>query len=253
MTNVERLEQFWHDLVLTFPETAQIKGAVACHVPGMPVPIFNHAASVSLNGDEVEDFFKTVIKYFSSKKLPFACFRVSPLTRPTSFSSFLEEHGFKKEEEQSIMVFKGKPPEDKPNPDVKIKEISKDEIDTFDKLLVTIFEMPTEWKKVIDRLLPIWIQKGARNYMAYVKRKPVGITTLFSSMKTGGIFNVGTLKKYRRHGIATALTLKALLDSVKKENDLHTLQTVKGGNAERLYQQIGFKTDHTITFFLRKL
>jgi GNAT superfamily N-acetyltransferase len=253
MTNVERLEQFWHDLVLTFPETAQIKGAVACHVPGMPVPIFNHAASVSLNGDEVEDFFKTVIKYFSSKKLPFACFRVSQLTRPTSFSSFLEEHGFKKEEEQSIMVFKGKPPEDKPNPDVKIKEISKDEIDTFDKLLVTIFEMPTEWKKVIDRLLPIWIQKGARNYMAYVKRKPVGITTLFSSMKTGGIFNVGTLKKYRRHGIATALTLKALLDSVKKENDLHTLQTVKGGNAQRLYQQIGFKTDHTITFFLRKL
>lgn len=217
------------------------------------MPIFNHAASVNVNDEEVEDFFKTVIEYFSSKKLPFACFLVSPLTRPTSFSSFLKENGFKKEEEQSIMVFKGEQSEYEPNPDVKIREISKDEIDTFDKLLVTIFEMPAAWKEVIDRLLPIWIQKGARNYMAYVKRKPVGITTLLSSMKTGGIFNVGTLRKYRRHGVATALTLKGLLDSVNKGNDLHTLQTLKGGNAEQLYQQIGFKTDHTVTFFLKKL
>ena len=248
MKNVDRLEQFWHDLVLTFPETAQIKGAVACHVPGMPVPIFNHTTSINVKDDDVEDLLKAVIKYSSSKKLPFACFRVSPLTRPTSLSPFLKDHGFKNEEEQSIMMFKGKPSEDKLNPDVKIKEI-----DTFDKLLVTIFEMPTEWKKVIDRLLPIWIQKGARNYMAYAKRRPVGITTLMSSMKTGGIFNVGTLKKYRNHGIGTTLTVKALLDSVNEGNDLHTLQTVKGGNAERLYQQIGFKTDHTVTFFVKKL
>jgi predicted GNAT family acetyltransferase len=72
-------------------------------------------------------------------------------------------------------------------------------------------------------------------------------------MKTGGIFNVGTLKEYRNHGIGTALTAKALLDSVDEGNDLHTLQTIKGGNAERLYQQIGFKTDHTVTFFVKKL
>ena len=253
MKNVDRLEQFWHDLVLTFPETTQIKGAVACHVPGMLMPIFNHTTGINVKNDEVEDLLKAVIKYSSSKMLPFACFRVSPLTRPTSFTSFLEDHGFKKEEEQSIMVFKGKPSEDKLNPDLKIEEISENEIDTFDKLLVTIFEMPTEWKKVIDRLLPIWIQKGARNYIAYVKRKPVGITTLMSSIKTGGIFNVGTLKKYRRHGIGTTLTAKALLDSFNQGNDLHTLQTLKGGNAERLYRQIGFKTDHTVTFFVKKL
>lgn len=250
--NIDRLERFWHNLVLTFPETAQIRGAVVCHVLEIPVPLFNHATSVNVNDDDAEDFVKTVIKHFSSTKLPFACIRVSPFTRPASFTSLLRLHGFDRESEDSIMALQGKLSEDKLNRDVKIKEISENEIDTFDKLLVTIFEMPVEWKKVIDRLFLEWTRKGARNYIAYAEGKPIGTTTLFSLMKTGGIFNVGTLKEYRKRGIGTALTVKALLDSVDEGNDLQTLQTVKGGDAERLYQRIGFEIDHTVAFFVKK-
>ena len=84
------------------------------------------------------------------------------------------------------MVFKGRPSEDKLNPDVKIKKISEDETSIFDRLLVTIFEIPTEWKKVIDKLLLGWMRKGARNYLTYVEEEPVGTIALFSMMKTGG-------------------------------------------------------------------
>jgi hypothetical protein len=146
IADVNRLEQFWHDLALTFPETVRIKEAVAMHVLGMPSPLFNHVTSVNVNDDEAEDFLKTVIKHFTSRKLPFACFRVSPLTRPTSFTPLLELYGFERSFEHSIMVSKGKPSEYKLNHDVKIKEISENEIDTFDKLVVEIFEMPAEWK-----------------------------------------------------------------------------------------------------------
>ena len=252
MADVNRLERFWHDLALTFPETVRIKEAVAMHVLGIPLPLFNHVTSVNVNDDEAEDFIKTVIKHFSARKLPFACFRVSPLTRPISFTSLLGLYGFERSLEDSIMVFKGKPSEDKLNHDVKIKEISENEIDTFDKLVVTIFEMPTEWKKVIDRIFLELMRKGGRYYMAYAGGKPIGTTTLFSLMKTGCIFNVGTLKEYRKHGIGTTLTVKALLDSVDEGNDLHTLQAVKGGDAERLYQRIGFEIDHTVAYFVKK-
>jgi hypothetical protein len=50
--------------------------------------------------------------------------------------------------------------------------------------------------------------------MAFAEGKPIGTTTLFSLKKTGGIFNVGTLKEYRKHGVGTTLTVKAVLDSV---------------------------------------
>jgi len=61
------------------------------------------------------------------------------------------------------------------------------------------------------------------------------------------------LKKYRRRGIGTTLTVHALINSIKEGNSLHTLEATKGGNAERLYRRIGFETDHTTSWFIKKL
>jgi len=254
LRSVERLEKFWHDLVLTLLFTMDMNGAVVIHCPEMPLPLFNNATSINVNEDEAENLLIRVINYFSSRGFPFACFRISPLTRPKSFTSLLEQYGFerKPEHEQSVMVFQGKSLEDKLNPAVKIKEISEDEINLFDRLLIASFEMPSEWKAVFDKINLEWMRKGAKHYLAYVEGKPVGTTTLISLMKTGGIFSVGTLKEYRRRGIGTTLTVHALMDSIDKRNDLHTLQATKGGDAERLYQKIGFEIDHTISYFVKK-
>lgn len=145
------------------------------------------------------------------------------------------------------MVFKGKGLEDKLIPGGEVREISESKIDVADKLLFTTFEFPIEWKKKWDRLTLDWMQKGGKYYVAYVKGKPIGTSFLFSLMKTGGIFNVGTLKEYRKRGVGTALTVHAIMESIKEGNNIHTLQTAKGGNAERLYNEIGFVTDHTVT------
>jgi ribosomal protein S18 acetylase RimI-like enzyme len=97
------------------------------------------------------------------------------------------------------------------------------------------------------------MRKGAKLYLAYVEGKPVGTSGLLSLMKTGGIFFVGTLEEYRRRGIGTTLTAHTVMDSIREGNDLHTLQTEKGGNAERLYRKIGFVTDHTISYYVKNL
>jgi len=219
LRSVERLEKFWHDLVLTLPWAIDMNGAVVIYCPEMPVPLFNNATNINVNEDAAEFLVNRVINYFSSRGFPFACFRISPLTRPRSFTSLLEHYGFerKPEHEQSVMVFQGKSLEDKLNPAVTVKEISEDEIDLFNRLLITSFEMPIEWKEVFDKIILEWMRKGAKHYLAYVEGKPVGTTTLFSLMKTGGIFNVGTLKEYRRRGIGTTLTVHALIDSSTKE------------------------------------
>lgn len=231
-----------------------MNGAVVLFLPDIPVPLFNNATNIDINEEEAENLLNKVIDYFSSKEFPFACFRVSPLTHPRSFTSLLEHYGFerKPEHEQSVMVFQGESLEDKLNPAVAVKEISEDEIDVFDRLLITSFEMPTEWKAAFNKINLEWIRKGAKHYLAYVEGKPVGVATLISLKKTGGIFSVGTLKEYRRRGIGTTLTVHAVLDSMKDGNNLHTLQAEKGGNAERLYKKIGFEVDHTISYFVKK-
>ena len=252
LERVERLEEFWHNLVLTVPLAKDVSGAVVACYPELPILPFNHAADINVNESEAENLLKRVIKHFSSRGSPFVCFRISPLTRPRTFNSFLENHGFEKKGEESVMVFQGKQIEEKLNLDIKVKEISETEIDIYNKLLLTIFEMPIEWKSGLDKLILEWMRIGAKCYLAYVKGKPVGTNFLFSSTKTGGIFNVGTTKEYRRRGIGTTLTLHAVSDSIKEGNNIHTLQTEKGGNAERLYRNIGFEVDHTVSYFVKK-
>ena len=214
--------------------------------------VLNHAADINVNEDEAENLLNRVTEHFLSRDFPFVCFRISPLARPRSFTSLLEDHGFERKEEESVMVFEGKQVEDKLNPEVKVREISESEIDVHSKLLLTIFEMPIEWKKGWDKLALDGIRKGWKFYLAYTEGKPVGTCALFSLMKTGGIFSVGTLKEYRRRGIGTTLTVNAVMDSINEGNDLHTLQAAKGGYAERLYKKIGFEIDHTISHFVKK-
>jgi len=253
LRNVERLEQFFHNFVLTLPWGTDVNGAVVTCYPEVPFYGFNHAADINVNEDEAEKLLNKITKYFVSKESPYFWFRVSPLTRPRSFTSLLEYYGFERDLEESVMVFKGKQVEDKLNPEVKVKEISKSEIDVWNRLVLTSFEMPFEWKKGFDRFILGWIRKGAKFCLAYVEGKPVGASVLFSLMKTGGIFAVGTLKEYRRRGVGTTLTVHAIIDSIKEGNNLHTLQAEKGGYAERLYRKIGFETDHTTSWFVKKL
>jgi len=253
LRDLERLEQYWRDLVLTIPEAKDVNGAVVACYPEITMPQCNHAANINVNEDEAEGLLNRVTEYFLSRSSPLVRFRITPLTRPRTFSSFLEDHGFEKKEEESIMVFKGGRLEDKLNPDVKVREISESEIDVGNKLMFTIFEMPNEWKKGWHRLILDWLRKGGKFYVGYIEGKPVGTSFLFSSMKTGGIFSVGTLKEYRRRGVGTTLTVHAIMKSIKEGNDLHTLQTAKGGNAEGLYKKIGFEIDHTSSWYVKKL
>jgi len=247
----ERLEKFWRNLVLTIPSSEDLNGAVITCYPNVPMLALNHAADINVRENEAENLLAKVTEYFSSKSLLYACFRISPLTRPKSFVSLLESHDFERKTEDSVMTFKGKQVKQALNPEIKVKEISKSQMETYVKLLLEIFEMPTEWKKGLDKLFLESMRKGWRFYLAYAEKKPVGTCALVSLAKTGGIFNVGTLKEYRRRGIGTTLTVKALMDSITEGNELHTLQTENGGNAEKLYRKIGFKIDHTASFFVK--
>jgi ribosomal protein S18 acetylase RimI-like enzyme len=249
---VERLEQFWYNLVLTMPSVEKIDGATVTCYPELPTFHYNHAAIINVKNKDAEALLERVTKHFQSRNFPYTCFRISPLTRPKTFTSLLEKKGFKRKLVESVMVFKGKQPENKLDLSIKVEEISESKIDVYSDLFLENFEMPMRWKSGIDRLALNWMEQGWKCYLAYAKKKPVGTCLLLSLNRTGGIFNVGTLKKYRRLGIGTALTVRALTDSIDEGNSLHILEAKKGGNAEHLYKKIGFEIDHTISYFAKE-
>lgn len=151
------------------------------------------------------------------------------------------------------MVFKGGELKEKLSREVEVREMSASEMDIFSRLAFTVFEFPARCQGDWCKFNLDWKQRGGRYFVGYIDGKPVGTSALFSLMKTGGIFTVGTLREYRRRGVGTTLTVRALIESIEEGNDLHTLQTARGGNAEGLYREIGFVTDHTISWYVKKL
>ncbi len=253
MSNIVKLEKFWRDLILAFSSTENLRDAIIVCYPKAPFFAVNHAAAVNVHEEKAKGLLDTVEAYFRSRKVPFVCFRVSPLTRPESFAALLAAEGFKLESEQSVMVLKGAAKVSSASNISVEKIICESEVDVYNKLMLKIFEMPPEWENGLKEFNLESMRKGWRFYLAYAEGKPVSTCALFSSSGIGGIFNVGTLPDYRRQGIGTALTLQALQDSVAEGNTVHTLQAEHGGNAEKLYSHLGFKIDHKIQFYARDI
>lgn len=253
MTSLQRLERFWHSLVSEQKLTlgTEVSGAVIACWPDIPSFRLNHAADIDVSEEEFDNLLSATTDYFLSKGVLTFGFRVSPLTRPGSLVSLLKDHGFERQDEDSVMIFTGGRPGDRTDNAVDIREIEESDIDVFSQVSVTAYEMLSEWKEGFDRLFLHRMRKGGRHYLAYVDGVPVGTCALLSLMRIGGIFSVGTLKEHRGKGIAAAMTLRAVRDSFDEGNTLHTLQTEKGGYPERLYRRIGFETDHTVAFFAK--
>ena len=253
MKNTERLEHYWHKVVLTLPEARNVKGAVISCYPAIPMPQCNSAADINVKEDEAEDLLNRVTKHFQTAGSSIVRFRITPLTRPRTFASLLESHGFEKEGEESIMVFKEGGLKEKLNREVEVRKIPESEVDVGNRIMLEVFEFPKVLEEEFAKLLLSWMKKKGKFFVGYVDGKPVGTSFLFSLMKIGGIFSVGTLSEYRKRGIGTTLTVHAALESIKEGNDLHTLQTAKGGDAEKLYKKIGFEVDHTVSWYVKKL
>ena len=65
MRYVERLEQFWREMLAPF-ET-DLDGAVLVYNPDVPTFVVNHVACVNVDESEVESLLHRVIEYYSSR------------------------------------------------------------------------------------------------------------------------------------------------------------------------------------------
>jgi GNAT superfamily N-acetyltransferase len=83
-----------------------------------------------------------------------------------------------------------------------------------------------------------------RLYLARLNGQAAGVCDLFEANDWGRIDSVVTQHEYRRRGVASALIARAVSDSLTHGNCETYLFTERGGDAERLYRQLGFVSWH---------
>jgi len=88
LTHVERIEKFWREMFAPFG--TDLKGAIAIYNPDVPIFVVNHVACVNVSENEVGSLIDRATEYCLSRDFPYICFRISPITHPRSFTSFLE-------------------------------------------------------------------------------------------------------------------------------------------------------------------
>ena len=82
---------------------------------------------------------------------------------------------------------------------------------------------------------------------------PAGIALLFSQADLGYVDFVGTLPEFRCRGVASSLVRRAVADSRQLGNRWTALESVTGGDTERLYQKLGFRSAYLRNRYMRSL
>jgi len=88
------------------------------------------------------------------------------------------------------------------------------------------------------------------HYLGSMNNKPVGYATLIYAGRFAGIYNVGTIPQYRRKGIASALTLRAVTDALKDGVQIVFLITEQRSYNERFYTKLGFTTKFVVRAYV---
>lgn len=117
----------------------------------------------------------------------------------------------------------------------------------FSDILATTFHLDEVVTEGYAKLLE---KDGIENYLIFIDAQPVGIGTLISKGKIGGIFNIGTLPEYQKRGCGRAM-MNFLMNraSMLGLDELILLSTPE---AEKLYSGLGFIKSLDIEIYVKR-
>jgi len=215
--------------------------------PDLPAKGFNFACKVDAGESSKESVIDYVVDAFRAKGLA-PHFQLWSITRPSDFGVDLWQRGFQEDGELDVMVWK-KPGTAAAPADVRVRPATGSaDTEAAVDLVLRGFDFPLAWKDILLSSLGEEASEVAgQTFLAEVDGLPGGVATL---VRTGegiaGIYSVATLPAYRRRGVATALSLRCIEASQGAGDEVLTLQVLRGSDAQRLYERLGFETAYTL-------
>lgn len=215
--------------------------------PKLPAKALNFACKVDAGESSKEQVIDYVVDTFRKHGLT-PHFHLWSITRPSDFGVDLWQRGFQEDGELDVMTWKAAA--DLPAPaGVRVRSVSSSaDMEAAVNLVIRGFGFPAEWK---DALLGSLTEEaetlGGETFLGEIDGRTVGVASLVRTEdRIAGIYNVATDPEFRRRGVATALSLRCIEAFRGAGDEALTLQVLRGSDAQRLYEKLGFETAYTL-------
>ena len=242
---------FFRHLSRSIPDEHFENGMFTRWYTPLPHPWFSGVLSANRPGEHDEAFIEEAIRYFHSKGVNTFTWWMEPHLKRSDWEPILSQHGFGFAEDTPGMAVDLDEINESPQPvdGFEIRRVDDEEsLRTWANVFINGFGLPPAWESIT---FDLWRQFGLdlpmRNYLGFLKGKPVSTSTLFYGAGVAGIYCVATIPEARGKGIGAALTLKPLLDAREMGYRIGILQSSPMGF--NIYQKLGFRHLCQIEYF----
>lgn len=208
-----------------------------------PTPDANHAALLRATPQTVEALLTEITAHYTGRGMPPTIY-LSPACTPGDLPERLAARGFVKVKQAEAWLVLVLANHEIPAlaPEVPIRRITPDEVNTFTELFLSVFEMPLEFAPAMAQLLkPSIGLPDIHHYLAYHDTEPVGTLSLLCYQKLGILGSAGVLSMRRGTATARNLVIQAAQDALRAGVERLLLQTTASTLLERFLRICGFE------------
>lgn len=232
LTNLQELEDFFDAM----KPVEEKRSGVFAWFTGIDDPNFN----VVMNISSEKDIEKKVDSLIYQAPYGNLCFWVHDLNRSKRFIKTLRRRRFKSVAICPLMTW---PVEHMELPNYNIEPADSE---IFHEIVSDVFHFD---KWVEEEYAELLETAKAENYLIYYEGEPAGAGTLLFRDKIGGIFNIATIPRFRRKGLASAM-----IQFLMKRAEILGLEKVtllSSPAAKKLYLDLGFTKCFDIEVYSR--
>ena len=225
--------------------------ATAFSVKNIPGPSFNTIKGLTDNdGKYVED----IIHFYNQKGIPVR-FELTPAHVSSDLLTYLNKLGFYQLDFHTSLykVTDSMFSEEIVEPEISIRELERDEFDTFAEIYTKGFQMPSFLRSgVAQNNKILYNNQNWTFYLASIDNVPAGIGVLFIKDRIATLAAAATVPSLRKKGIQSALIKKRIYQASLEECDLIVGQAKFGSTSQTNMEKAGMKIGYTKAIWVKK-
>jgi GNAT superfamily N-acetyltransferase len=186
-----------------------VNGAVLTSVASVDVLAFNRVLGIGINYPATPDMIDDLVGIFDAAGVRRFFIQVSPAARPPELEGWLVERGFS-HYNNWVRLARGTDKVPDFDCDLEVREIGRDEADTFGRIVRESFDWPEGMERVIAGAVG---RPGWHHYMAYDGDTPAATAGHFVHGEVAWIDFAATLPEFRGRSAQKALVARRIRDA----------------------------------------
>lgn len=229
-------------------EIQRFGNATAFSVKNIPGPSFNTVKGLK-NGDE--KFVDQIIDFYESREIPVR-FELTPAHVSPDLLAYLNKAGCYHSDFHTCLYASPSQDLEPRKQEITIRELEKDEFNTFADVYVESFQMPAFLKSGVARNNEIlYDYENWTFYLASVENEPAGIGVLFIKDGIATLAAAATVPHLRNKGVQTALIKKRINQASILNCNLVVGQAGFGSISQNNMERAGLKIAYTKAIWVK--